>query len=82
MKKVAIIGAHMDALDYIKIKEQLKGCELVHFLRIEDVDTSEFSDVISIQEALPFTNIGRYKMFIPKAKHEPKGHERKYKFHQ
>jgi len=68
----------MDALDYIKIKEQLKGCEIAILNNIEDVDTK----VISNQEALPFTNIERYEMFIPKAKHQPKGHQIKYKFHK
>ena len=60
---------------------------------IDKIDTNDFDQVIGLSDNMDFKRlkdiepllikgIERRKLFIPKDKHEPKGHQRKYKYHK
>ena len=81
MSKIIVIGCAFGSRMALDICKQYPSDEILFYEKAEHVPTPE--------RGLKFVEVHKIEMpklvelpFIPKAKHSPKGHERKYKYHR
>jgi len=93
--KVAVIGSDTACLRAHELlgHDSPKDMIISFHNDIDEIDINNFDQVIDLSDnmdlkrikdiqPLLIKGIERRKLFIPKAKHEPKSHQRKYKYHK